>query len=137
MAGAVTDYDRFSRLLATMQRGAFDEEVTQATEALVAEMARLAEGQGSGKPKGSIQVTISFVLDRGMLDIAADLKVVRPKPVRARTIAYPGRGGKLLAQDPQSLGLEEGAVMAERQAGLEFAGAASGVVGVVRSAIGR
>lgn len=98
MADNTRSEDMFSDLVRTIARGALDEDATVQLKELVKEMTRVGETTG-GKPKGKITLTITFVLDRGVMDVDPRLSVVRPTPVRARSILYPQRDGGLSKED--------------------------------------
>lgn len=104
-AAIATQRETFCRELQTMQRGAFDDEITAAVRELVVEMTQAVE-KGTSKPKAKLTITVDLTLDRGMMDLTADFAVKHPKKVRGRTVMYPGPGGTLLPHDPQQLSLE-------------------------------
>ncbi len=104
-AAIASPRETFCRELQTMQRGAFDDEITAAVRELVVEMTQAVE-KGTSKPKAKLTITVDLTLDRGMMDLTADFAVKHPKKVRGRTVMYPGPGGTLLPHDPQQLSLE-------------------------------
>ena len=62
--------ETFCRELQTMQRGAFDDELTVAVRELVTEMSQAVE-KGTAKPKARVTITDDLTLDRGMMDIGS------------------------------------------------------------------
>lgn len=88
----------FAQMLRDLGGGSFHREATEALASLVKEMWRVAEATG-GKPKGTFDLKIKFVLDRGIMDVDPAVKITAPATVRARTIMYPTPDGRLSRND--------------------------------------
>lgn len=90
--------ESFSEFLAHIARGAVDAELTNQLKELVVEMQRV-EVTAGGKPKGKVSIVIGFSLDRGVFEIDPRISVTKPSPIRARTVMYGTRDGRLTKQD--------------------------------------
>ncbi len=90
------DRTPFSQHLAYLERGAFDDECTEALAELV--MAVKATGKA-----GKLTVTLDLKFDSKMncMDIASSVKTKAPSPDRRRTFMFPNNAGELLRDDPE------------------------------------
>lgn len=98
-----------SDLLQSISGGDFHVNATRKLAKLVETMHAVARNAG-GAPKGKLAISISFKLDRGVMEIDADAKVVEPATVRGRTILWATEQGGLVREDPRqgSLALTAG-----------------------------
>ncbi len=87
-----------AEVLKAIAQGRFHDEATQALGALVKDMMRVADISG-GKPKGTFVLTLKMSLDRGILELDPAVKVTAPATIRARTIMYPDKNGRLSRND--------------------------------------
>lgn len=94
----------FADMLLGLAQGRFHEELTDEMRKLVKAMNRTLEVSG-GKPKGKLVLTIDLMLDRGIYDLAANIRVTTPAPTRQRTVMYSTPDGALSKNDVRQMGL--------------------------------
>lgn len=99
---AKTKPEGFADFLKKMDRGRFNDSLTEEMQDLVRQLHTLGE-QGAKKPKGKIVVTILMTLDKKALFIDPEMKITAPKVVRGGTVMFPDGQGRLWPSDPDQM----------------------------------
>jgi len=93
--------EKFSELLATIDRGKVDEAIT----AEVAAMSKALSSFDTKRQKatGKVSVTIKFSVENGMVTITPTFSVVAPRQPVGVGLRFLGRNGELSPNDPRQL----------------------------------
>ena len=89
----------FSQFVASHNNGAFNEEVSQAMQAMIEEMQDRALDSG-GNQKATLSITLSFGLQKGIMYVDASKKVTLSKDV-SKGVYWPTAENTLQQSDPK------------------------------------
>lgn len=97
----------FLTLLSACEDGALLSELNDRARELIAVMHQEAMRTGS-KPRGSLAIAFDFKLDKGIVEVSADVKVREPKAERSRTIFYKLNDNTLSPNNPKQISMDLG-----------------------------
>lgn len=106
-ASAPVQQQNFLTLLAACEDGALLSELNDRARELIAVMQNEATSRGS-KPRGSLALSFEFKLDKGIVEVSADVKVREPKAERSRTIFYRLNDNTLSPNNPKQITMDLG-----------------------------
>lgn len=90
----------FASLIATLEDGDLSNDLSDQVREIVAALNDAVANQG-GKPKGTLVLKLDFVLDSGVIETKADVKVTKPKQNRRKTVMYATPGNHLSRKNPK------------------------------------
>lgn len=102
--------ESFATMLTTVDRGRFNDALTDEVRALVQQLHQL--GQGNGKPKGEITLKLKMAYDKGAIFLAFEHSTKRPKTAPVGSMLFPDEHGRLWKSDPR-----QGEIFREPSAG--------------------
>lgn len=92
--------ETFDLLIAGLDSGAVNGELTREMRALVEAINERA--LADGKAKGSLTVKLTIAAENnGRVDISVDATSKRPSPRRSKEVRWVGKNGQLLLSDPR------------------------------------
>jgi hypothetical protein len=97
----------FSALISDIAHGEIDDLATKAIDEVVTALQTGASNVG-GKQKGQITVKLSFSMERGIIDTAAEVTTKMPPKVKPRAFLYPMRGGGLSEENQRQAAFDFG-----------------------------
>lgn len=91
--------ESFATMLTTVDRGRFNDALTDEVRELVQQLHQL--GQGNGKPKGEITLKLKMAYDKGAIFLAFEHSTKRPKTAPVGSMLFPDEYGRLWKSDPR------------------------------------
>lgn len=97
----------FAVFLATIDGGAFNDQLSREVQDLIGDMSNHAQVSG-GVAKGKISITIDLSLEKGVFEIAADKKCTHPKERKTKSIFWADKNNNLTEENPRQSRLDLG-----------------------------
>ena len=91
----------FSQFLAEIEDGQLHHELTEALGDLVRVLMEHRPAKGTGRVKGTLNLSLTLTVDRNVCEVAGDFKVAKPRAPRGRSIFWPTDDGRLSRYDPR------------------------------------
>jgi hypothetical protein len=90
----------FAAFLAMVEDGRLAADLSDGLSELVGELHNAAR-EGNGKAKGQITIALGFKLEGGVIEVAGDCKIAKPKAPRSRSIFWATPENNLTRQNPR------------------------------------
>ena len=90
------------QFLQLLEDGDFQAEVSDALREINGKLSQHVIDYG-GTPKARLTVTVDFILDKGVFEIAADYAVKLPKAPRGKTVAWSTPENRFTPQNPRQM----------------------------------
>lgn len=114
--------EKFSELLATLDRGKVDEAIT--TEITAMSKALAAFDGKRQKASGKVSLTVKFSVENGMVTITPTFTVTAPRQPVGVGLRFLGKGGELSPNDPRQIDAFSEEMPVERTLGVVRGGEA-------------
>lgn len=98
------DSESFVEFIEKLEDGVLAADLGDTLRDLVAALHSHARDAG-GKPQAKLTVSIGFKLDGGIVEVAAAVNTVLPKPIRGRSLFYRTPDNRLSTNNPKQLEL--------------------------------
>ena len=97
----------FSSLLARMEEGQLDRDLTEVLSEMVRRLVDIERDRG-GRPVGEITLKLKLKLDDGMFETRTEYKIAMPKETRSRSLFYATARNTLTGRNPRQRALPFG-----------------------------
>lgn len=90
----------FAVVLAGLEDGAFNDQLSREVQDLIADMQDHATAFG-GTAKGKISISLDVTFDKGVFEIAAEKKITAPKERKSKSILWADKDNNFTEENPR------------------------------------